>query len=622
MNDTSITTQYLQHVVNTAETNPLLRQSLRTFHAVYFEIAKLELRKRGLQSAPFCKEYLDAALNRIRGRMDMAEFGIPALIRMLHEYRELLPDTAVSEIEETLVGFRYWLDEPGEINACYFTENHQILYHSAEYLAGSLFPDRIFPSNNRTGAWHREHARRCLFRWIGWRRSFGFSEWCTNYYAEDMIALLGLFHYGDEELSRQANEIIHILLREIALNTSRGNWIGSYGRTYTSYLAEPCMESISPICRLYWGEGTWDGPLADCAVMLAAYDYPCPESILRIALDKPPVMINKERMSLNTSVAKSYGVDPGDFENIMFFWGNQTFDAREVIANSRHVITPSNWMNERINAYQEKYDLCSLAGIPCDPDPDFTALTQVDLYTYRTPDYGLSCAQDYRRGKQGYQQQPWGALLAGRARVFTTHPGSQDFTDRPNQLAGNWYLPKAGQHENVVLCIYRIPADCIRMLETHAYFPQKEFDEVREQDGWVFGRRENAYIALRSLLPAHFLAPDLNLYREVLKEDWETYARDAKPYFYHANGHANVWAAELGSLAQNGSFGDFCAEFLKRASLKGDTFHVVYQSPSQGKMTFGWNEALTVNGEEIPLHDYKRYDNPYLQEEFCRPGEI
>lgn len=52
MNATSITTQYLKHVVNTADTNPHLRQSLRTFHAVYFEIAKLELHKRGLPSSP------------------------------------------------------------------------------------------------------------------------------------------------------------------------------------------------------------------------------------------------------------------------------------------------------------------------------------------------------------------------------------------------------------------------------------------------------------------------------------------------------------------------------------------------------------------------------------------
>ena len=47
---------------------------------------------------------------------------------------------------------------------------------------------------------------------------------------------------------------------------------------------------------------------------------------------------------------------------------------------------------------------------------------------------------------------PWGATLGGRTIVFTNHPGSQDFEDRPNQIAGNWILPRAAQYENVLFC--------------------------------------------------------------------------------------------------------------------------------------------------------------------------
>lgn len=97
-----------------------------------------------------------------------------------------------------------------------------------------------------------------------------------------------------------------------------------------------------------------------------------------------------------------------------------------MIENSVRVMTPTNWMNERFNAYREKYALCDAAeNIPYDPDPDFTALTQADIYTYRTPDYGLSCSQNFRKGKQGYQQMIWGANLGGRAVVYTNHPGSR-----------------------------------------------------------------------------------------------------------------------------------------------------------------------------------------------------
>src|SRR5690554_5595266 len=168
---------YLTHVVKSAHTNPVVQRAAKTFHGVYLEVAKLELAKRGQPTEPFDYEQLKPELDRIRDREDMAEFGIPALVHMLKAHRHLLLEAVVTEIEETLIGFRYWLDEPGEINACYFTENHQPLYHSAEYLVGDLFPDRVFPSNNQTGAWHKQHAETCMKRWMGWRKKFGFSEW-------------------------------------------------------------------------------------------------------------------------------------------------------------------------------------------------------------------------------------------------------------------------------------------------------------------------------------------------------------------------------------------------------------------------------------------------------------
>ena len=140
---------YLAHVVSSIQTNPYVRAAAKTFHGVYLEAAKLELRRRGFPGHIFDYTQLRPELDRIRNREDMAEFGIPALVRMLKEYRDMLEPEVISEIEETLVGFRYWLDEPGDINACYFTENHQPLYHSAEYLVGDMFPDRVFPSNGK-----------------------------------------------------------------------------------------------------------------------------------------------------------------------------------------------------------------------------------------------------------------------------------------------------------------------------------------------------------------------------------------------------------------------------------------------------------------------------------------
>lgn len=613
-------TAYLK-MVQASGTNPFVKQTLRTFHAVYFEVAKLELRKRGYDTEKCNYSYIEQALDRIRNREDMAEFSIPALIRILKEYTSFLSVSMTNEIKEALVGFRYWLDEPGEINACYFSENHQPLYHSAEYLVGSFFPEAIFPSNGKTGEWHKNHGKVFLTRWMKWRKQFGFSEWYTNYYSEDIIALLGIYYYsGEPQLRNKAKQLIETLLLEIALNTFEGHWIGSHGRTYTEYQVEGKFDSIGPICHLYFDKGPTDGHLADCAIMLASYNFSCPERIITIGKDNSAIFINKERVGLNTNEAKFYKVDPSHFDNIMFFWGNQTFDAKEVIENSRKVIKPSNWMNERINAYYEKYNSYDTYGLSCDKDPDFTALTQANLYTYRTPDYAISCAQDFRKGKLGYQQQPWGACLGGNAYVFTNHPGSNDFVDRPNQIAGNGILPRCVQDKNMVISIYRIPANYTRILETHAYFPQKEFDKVFSNGDWLFGKKGNAYVALYSLMPAHWEKADPALYKEVYKEEWEKYFDKGKPFFYQANGHANVWIAEFGSFTQNGEFNSFCAQF-KSNSVKGDTFKITYTSPSHGHVSFGWNEPLIIEGKKIVFSGYKRFDNSYVQQDFILPSD-
>jgi hypothetical protein len=50
--------------------------------------------------------------------------------------------------------------------------------------------------------------------------------------------------------------------------------------------------------------------------------------------------------------------------------------------------------------------------------------------------------------------------------------------------------------------------------------------------------------------------------------------------------------------------------------LEVDGLQVDYQAPSIGTLTFDWKGPLTVEGEEVPLDGYPRWDNPYLQAAF------
>lgn len=199
--------------------------------------------------------------------------------------------------------------------------------------------------------------------------------------------------------------------------------------------------------------------------------------------------------------------------------------------------------------------------------------------------------------------------------MFTSSPASEEYKGRPNKWAGNLCLPKAVAYENVVLVVYRVLPDFVDFLYTHAYFPQHEFDEVVEKNGWVFGRKGDGYIAMRSLHEARWGKADPELFKTLYGAAWEAELARAKPYEYAAQGHQNVWAFELGSKAENGNFTEFMDGF-QNAAFSGGCWHAEYSSPSRGRMSIGWDEELRVDGRVVGVHDYPRYDNPFCQAPF------
>ena len=594
------------------------RYGFKSFHGVYLELAKMELLKNEETVLAIDYKNMDRGLDHITNRQDCADFIIPAYVRILMEHRNMryMDPEYCKRIENVLLGFRYWLDEPGETTGCYFTENHQILFHSAEYLVGKIFPDRIFINNGQTGAWHKEHAVGKIRQWLSWRIRFGFSEWLSQgYYAEDILALLGLVYYADEEdISIKSKMLIDMLLFDLAANSFRGHLGGTHGRAYTKAITNPQNEAVLPVMGLLWDTEYEFDDLSSCGVLMAAYGYTCPKAIVEAA-KQPGEWINRQRVSIDFKDARKYGIAPENFENIMFFWGMQTYSNPEVIKNSLKVFPTYNWMYNRLNAYKERYELMDKLGLPVADTPDQTAMTQADIYTYRTDDYMIGCVQDYRKGRRGFQQHVWTASLGGKAVVFTNSPGSEEYQYRPNQFAGNLFLPKSVINKNVVISIYRIDADYIDYQYTHAYFPTKEFDETIEKYGWVLGRKGKAYIALRSLNPAVWQPVKAEFYQAVYPDTWEDEIDIKKPFEYTAQGHANVWVAEMGSEEQNGSFEHF-TEGFKNALLTGNTLDCTYYSQSQGVMRCGWTLPFTINGEEIEIHNYRRYNNPASFTEF------
>jgi hypothetical protein len=229
--------------------------------------------------------------------------------------------------------------------------------------------------------------------------------------------------------------------------------------------------------------------------------------------------------------------------------------------------------------------------------------SEVNIYTYRTPDYMLSSAQDYKKGYGGDQQHIWGASLGPEAVCFTTHPVKEGKEKSPSYWVGSGNLPRAAQIKNTAIVLYDISTApglyITHELEySHAWFPKEKFDEVIETGKWIFGRKGDGYLALWS-------------YKETRWSEDEKYANKE----LIADGKKNIWISELGSKAQNGSFENFI-EKLKEAKIIASGLEVEFHSPSQGKLEFSWDDDLMQNGKPVDLKDYPRYENNFFKTDF------
>jgi hypothetical protein len=581
---------------------------------VWTDIVKLSNGAQAINPAA-----LQAALDFVNQRQDPADFTFTALVRLYYMFRGKGQLTVAQEtaIRQAILDWKYWLDEPGTTYVEMWTENHQILNHSAEYLAGQLFPDQVFSNNGQTGQWHMAHARSLLLQWIELRARTGFAEWDSEtYYPEDLAPLVNLVDFAnDPEIANRAAMLVDVILFDVAVDSFYGQLATSSGRI-TAGSIKSANSSMTNIAALAWGQGKFTTTDNMGAVALAtSAKYEIPPVIQALALDNPAEYLNYERHSFNIDQAAAYGLDITDINDAPLFWGMGAFTLPEVI--NLTIRTADAWNLWHYPDFKDLQDIAKalqaikalpLASRLLNPDSNGVYMGEVNKLTYRTPNYMLSSAQDFRPGGKGYQQHIWQATLSPYAVVFTNNPDSlrSDDSQRPSYWMGNGRQPRTAQYRNVLVALYDLPRypsapaplEARHYAFTHAYFPKWAFDEVVEQAGWVFGRHGQGYVALYSSLPYQ----------------WVTSGPDADQEIV-APGYRNAWIIQLGRASVDGSFQDFISA-ITNADLSVSGLRVRFDSPGNGVVAFDWRTKLTLSGQEIPLTGYPRFDNPYTHVDF------
>jgi hypothetical protein len=497
---------------------------------------------------------------------------------------------------------------------CFWSENHQLLFATCEYMAGQLYPGEVFSNSGMTGEEHSKKGKAAITRWLRRRFEFGFSEFHSNTYYEEDIAPLSLLtaFSKEEELRQSAAILLDLLLLDLALHQFEGYFCAASGRCYEAQKKDPGRQDVLDIMKKAFGfhpDREYDYTRLSAEFVLNNV-YHVPKVVQDIAHWGRPLEIH-DSMGLDLSEVKEKFHGTRTVEDMgAYLWAMEAFTNPESVNMTMKLF---RLWNMRGNDFLmdlkvlDKPILRHLGLLPSlvkllNPVTQGVAIQRGNVITYKTRDYMLSAAQHHHPGKFGDQQHIWQATLQGGVTVFTTHPGAAFFEDNarnfsPSYWVGNGVNPDAAQHKNVLLCLYRLNVrqglmEKKRQHFTHAFFPQEKFDEVRKPSDCLYlGRKGGGYIALFATGPL----------REV---DGEELIQD---------GIETGWAAVMGSAEEHKSFEAFAAK-MEKLRLTKTGKGLALSGPDLYNYALEYKRGFYVNGA-LQDTNYPRLDCPFATAE-------
>lgn len=253
----------------------------------------------------------------IAARKDCADFVIQGLLRLMYWERDQqrLSPQINAMMKDTVLGFKYWVDEPGDTVMYMGSENHRFLFHVAEWMAGQLFPLEEFTNSRQRGLYHATKGRMYITEWLRQRGRFGFDEWHSNsYYPICVAPLINVYDFiigEDSKLRQMAGAVLDYMFLNHAADTLNGVMGTTHGRSYGIFVKYPDFEGTSATCWLLYGTGSLTkGTSGMAPVLIATSQYKLPKILADIATDKSAVIEAKERQGISSGTARhaNFGV--------------------------------------------------------------------------------------------------------------------------------------------------------------------------------------------------------------------------------------------------------------------------------------------------------------------------
>lgn len=222
---------------------------------------------------------IEDTIDNVNERRDCSDFVMVPMLWVYGAYRDRLPAALVERLREAILGYRYWVDEPGNDAMWFWSENHVLCFHVSQYLAGKMLPEADFQASGRKGAAQQALAEQRLGRWLASVEAHGLAEWnSAAYYPIDFIGLLALAHWADGDLAARSSALLDRLFEMIALHTLAGVPAGSMGRAYDKELRAGPLIELAPFSTVAFGQG-WLNDGVAALTMFCAGDYEPPSTL-------------------------------------------------------------------------------------------------------------------------------------------------------------------------------------------------------------------------------------------------------------------------------------------------------------------------------------------------------
>ncbi|HMO06308.1 MAG TPA: hypothetical protein PKD10_01500 [Paracoccaceae bacterium] len=204
---------------------------------------------------------IEQTLPMIEDCWDCADFALVPLIWSRMRYGDHLPEALRGRIDRAMLGYRYWLDEPGNDVQWYFSENHALLFHTSAYLAGAILPDATFRRSGRAGAEQSAIGRERVRKWLAHFAAWEMAEFnSAPYFPIDLKGLTALYALApDADIREAAAKGIGRLLEHVANSAHHGVLTAAQGRSYEHTLRAGRTLELSAITRMLWGLGQFGG---------------------------------------------------------------------------------------------------------------------------------------------------------------------------------------------------------------------------------------------------------------------------------------------------------------------------------------------------------------------------